>query len=410
MKAKQSSSPDKAVLLDRDGVTNVDHGNVGRPKDFRFAPATQPGRADFALWSPEMATPGGVQSYMWRLWEVLAAINETHGSRINGLSLMDTPESLAAWANPVTSRPIGSSGRKLRFMRRALGTAHSADCVIVGHLHLAPAAWLARRLGRIKRYVVVLHGIEAWKRGTLAQRFGLRHADTVVATTHYTAQTCAAVNGLPSHNFRVIPLCAEPVPAVPDPNFVLDGAFPVLFVGRLAQTEKYKGLETLMQAVSRLNDSKIPCKLHVIGDGDDRTHLHALAQSLGLSDSTIRFHGRVNDAALQAAYASAKVFAMPSAKEGFGIVFIEAMRHGVVCVGGAHGGTPEVFSDGITGCLVPYGDAVALAKCLQRLADDPELRDRLAKAGRQRFEEEFTFPIFLTRWSALIRANQRVAV
>lgn len=364
--------------------------------------ALAPKRAAFALWSPEMATPGGIQSYMWRLWEMLAATSETLGSRINGLSLMDKPESLAAWDNPVEARPTGASGRKLRFMRLGLGAAQSADCVVVGHMHLAPAAWLAKRLGRIRRYVVVLHGIEAWKRATLAQRFGLRHADVVVATTRYTAQTCAEVNGLPSQNFKVIPLCAEPTPAIPDPDFVLDGAFPILFVGRLAQTEKYKGLETLMQAVVRLIEAQVPCKLHVIGDGADRPRLQAVALSFGLTDNTIRFHGRVSDAVLQAAYASAKVFAMPSAKEGFGIVFLEAMRHGVVCIGGAHGGTPEVLQDGIEGYLVTHGDVETLAKRLATLASDTHARQAIAAAGRARFEADFRAPSFTRRWVTML--------
>lgn len=353
-----------------------------------------------------MATPGGVQSYMWRLWEMLAAVSEARGCRVTGLSLMDTRESLVAWPSPVPSRPSGASGRRLRFMRYALNTVHSADCVVVGHLHLAPAAWLAQRLGRINRYVVVLHGIEAWQRATLLQRHALRRASAVVATTHYTEQTCASVNGLPAQNFKVIPLCAEPVPAVPDPNFRLDGEFPVLFVGRLAKTEKYKGLETLMHAVARLNQAKIPNKLHVIGDGDDRTRLQTLALSLGLSDDTIQFHGRVNDARLQAAYASAKVFAMPSAKEGFGIVFLEAMRHSVASIGGAHGGTPEVFSNGVEGYLVPNGDVGTLAEHLQTLAGDEELRLRFAIAARQRFESRYTFKPFHQHWSALVNTAQ----
>lgn len=373
--------------------------------DNALVPTREPKRADFALWSTEMATPGGVQSYMWRLWEMLTTTSETHGSRIGGLSLMDKPESLAAWANPVQARPFGVSGSKTRFMRFALSKSHGADCAVVGHMHLAPAAWLARRLGRIKRYVVVLHGIEAWKRATLAQRFGLRHADVVVATTRYTAQTCAEANGLPSQNFKVIPLCAEPTSVMPDPSFVLDGAFPILFVGRLAQSEKYKGLETLMQSVACLFAAQVQCKLHVIGDGADRPRLQALAQALGLADNTIRFHGRVSDAVLQAAYASAKVFAMPSAKEGFGIVFLEAMRHGVACIGGAHGGTPEVLKDESEGFLVSYGDVSMLTQRLRELATDPALRQRLSAAGQRRFASDYTFDAFSKRWGDMLKLS-----
>ncbi|MBC7624989.1 MAG: glycosyltransferase family 4 protein [Aeromicrobium sp.] len=348
-----------------------------------------------------MASRGGVQSYMWRLWEMLAAIHETHDSQVTGLSLMDTPGALAAWANAAPFRPTGASGRKLGFMRRAFCERKGVDCVVVGHLHLAPVAWLAKLLRRINRYVVVLHGVEAWERGTWAQRMGLRYADAVVATTRYTAQTCAAVNQLTMQNFQVIPLCAEPAPTMPDPNFALDGDCPILFVGRLATNEKYKGLETLMGAISRIS-ANVPCKLHVIGDGDDRARLQALARTLGLSEDNVQFYGRVSDAVLQAAYLSAKVFAMPSAREGFGIVFLEAMRRAVPCIGGAHGGTPEVFRDGTEGFQVNYEDVATLSQRLQTLITDEKLHLRFAIAGQQRFGLEYTFTPFLQRWSALI--------
>ncbi|MBC7624905.1 MAG: asparagine synthase (glutamine-hydrolyzing) [Aeromicrobium sp.] len=380
------------------------HDSSHTPRDGNLQ---QTPRAAFSLWSPEMATRGGVQSYMWRLWETFSAVTEADGRRITGLSLMDEPRLLAAWANPVQYRPVALSGRKRFFARLALSTSHAAECVVVGHLHLAPLAWLSWRLGRIGRYVVVLHGIEAWKRAGLFERLALRQADAVVATTHYTARTCAVVNGLPEQNFKVIPLCLEPLPATPAPNFKLDGAFPILFVGRLSATERYKGLETLMHAVARLNEENIGGKLHVIGDGDDAARLQTIARSLGLSDDTICFHGTVSDAVLQAAYASAKVFAMPSAKEGFGIVFLEAMRHDVVCIGGAHGGMSEVFTDGVEGYLVPFGDIDLLTRRLITLGGDDATRHRLAQAGRRRFQSGYEFDVFAARWRSLLNSDRQ---
>ncbi|MDD2808212.1 glycosyltransferase family 4 protein [Rhodoferax sp.] len=359
------------------------------------APRTRPA---YALWAPEMATPGGVQSYMWRLWEVLTSMQGAETTLPVGLSLLDSTAQLAAWPNPTQPRPVGANGSRLNFVRMALGACR-AQCVVVGHLNQAPVALLAMLLGRIDRYVVVLHGIEAWHQQTFWRRLAMRYAHTVVATTHYTLQTCAAANSLPTSNFKVIPLCAEPNPAKPDPHFKLDGAFPILFVGRLAKSEQYKGLETLMQAVASLVGNHIPAKLHVVGDGDDRARLQALGRTIGLSTEHIQFHGRVSDAVLQAAYASAQVFAMPSAKEGFGIVFLEAMRHGVVCIGGAHGGTLEVFQDQIEGLLVRYGDVDNLLHGLESLLKNASLHHRLSTASQNRFESDYIFPVFSNRWA-----------
>jgi asparagine synthase (glutamine-hydrolysing) len=357
-------------------------------------------RARAALWSPEMATPGGIQSYMWRLWEMLEAAR-LPGPPPKAMSLMDATEALVAWDNPVQRRPIGARQSKLLFVKYALSAHGRAETVIVGHLHQAPVAWLARLVGNIDRYLVVLHGIEAWQRLSALQRVALRAADAVVATTEYTAKTCAKVNALPSRNFTVIPLCADPRPADPDQHFTLDGDFPILFVARLAASEKYKGLETLIDAIVVLVRKGIPATLHVIGDGDDRRRLEQFAENAGLSTQAF-FHGRLSDAQLQAAYASAKVFAMPSAKEGFGIVFLEAMRHGVACVGGAHGGTPEVLTDGKEGFLVRFGEVGELAHRLETLATDAATRARLAAAGRSRFEKDYSFHNFAGRWELLL--------
>ncbi|MDP3620171.1 MAG: asparagine synthase (glutamine-hydrolyzing) [Ramlibacter sp.] len=381
------------------GWATAVHGSFDAGK--REAPVSgKRQRTLVALWSPEMATPGGIQSYMWRLWEMLDAAR-LPGPPPNGISLMDSCEALTRWHNPVTRKPVGAAQSKVRFTQYALGSPGGATTVIVGHLHQAPVALLARMLGNIDRYLVVLHGIEAWQRLSWLQRAALRAADAVVATTHYTARTCASVNALPLKNFKVIPLCADPRPAQPDPHFALKGEFPILFVARLAASEQYKGLETLMAAVMRLVQQGIPAKLHVIGEGNDRRRLEGAAQQMGLT-SDIVFHGKVNDAELQAAYASAKVFAMPSAKEGFGIVFLEAMRHGVACVGGAHGGTPEVFTDGKEGYLVPYGEVGALAQRLERLATDESTRIMLSAAGKQRFDHDYSFDTFAAQWKSLV--------
>jgi asparagine synthase (glutamine-hydrolysing) len=388
------------------GWANVVHDAADTPGQ-RETGSVAHRRAATALWSPEMATPGGVQSYMWRLWEVLAAA-QLPGPPPKGMSLRDATEALAAWRSPVAGKPVGARRSKLRFTRYALGTVGSADTVIVGHLHHAPVALLARALGNVDRYLVVLHGIEAWHRLTLLQRIALKAADTVVATTEYTARTCATVNALPLHNFKVIPLCADPRPADPDPRFALDGGFPILFVARLAASEKYKGLETLIQAVAALQDKNIPAKLHVVGDGNDRRRLEEFARDAGLSNH-VSFHGKVSDAQLQSAYASAKVFAMPSAKEGFGIVFLEAMRHGVACVGGAHGGTPEVFKDEEEGLLVGYGQVGELTRRLELLATDDTTRARLAAAGKHRFENDYSFDAFALRWKALLVGARHIA-
>jgi glycosyltransferase involved in cell wall biosynthesis len=117
---------------------------------------------------------------------------------------------------------------------------------------------------------------------------------------------------------------------------------------------------------------------------------------LGISER-VRFEQDLTDGELAAAYRDADLFVLPSGQEGFGIVFLEAMKFGKPCIGGNVGGTPEVITDGETGLLVPFGDEAALTAALDRLIGDSELRERMGRAGRERLLNYFTFPRFKER-------------
>lgn len=353
----------------------------------------------YALWAPEMAAYGGVQSYMWRLWEMLQTVYDRKTSlEVKGITLKDSTEAIGSWPNAIIRRPSGAFGNRLRFVMSALSQKGRTDLVIVGHLNQSPVAWIAKRFGLIRDYVVVLHGIEAWRRAGLLERLALGAAHNIVATTRFTATICAEVNDLPPDKFAVLPLCAEPQPVPPDPNFKLDGEWPILFVARLSKSERYKGLETLIEAVGALKREGLPLKLHVIGEGDDRRYFEIYACTHLSQSDGVTFHGHVDGARLQAAYKSAKAFVMPSAKEGFGIVFLEAMRYSVPCIGATNGGTPEVFADGLEGLLVPFRQVESLKEQIRKLFGDRHFAKQIGQAAYHRFNRDYTFHAFVERW------------
>lgn len=72
------------------------------------------------------------------------------------------------------------------------------------------------------------------------------------------------------------------------------------------------------------------------------------------------------------------------------MALLEAMAAGLPVVATGVGGSPEVVVDGVTGLLVPPGDAAALADALTRLAQDPDLRHEMGAAGKQRVEAQFS--------------------
>jgi glycosyltransferase involved in cell wall biosynthesis len=95
------------------------------------------------------------------------------------------------------------------------------------------------------------------------------------------------------------------------------------------------------------------------------------------------------------------VFVLPSLWEGFGLVLLEAMAAGRPVVASAVGPIPEIVVDGVTGLLVPPGDAAALAAAITRLLTDPDLAAAFGRAGRARVEAEFGLDTMVARTQAL---------
>ncbi len=352
----------------------------------------------FQLIVTDMATHGGIQSYMRRLWEML---NDIQGAQLECISLNDTNEALSHWVPDTAGRVRGFSHSKLNFVLQQLLRKRSDTVAVVGHLHLAPVVLAAKLLGRIRGYIIILHGIEAWERHGWLNRFALRQSISNVATTQYTVNLNAKMNEISTEHYCVIPLCVEQDIALPTLGFKLDGEFPLLMVARLDTSEKYKGTEMVVDAIERLRNLGVPAHFNLVGDGDDRLRLEKYALEKGCSEN-VTFWGRLNDADLQAAYKSASIFVMPSKKEGFGIVFLEAMRHGVPCIGGNHGGTPEVIMEGIDGYLVEWGNVDVLTSRLTLLWRDQESRAALGKAAFHAYVNKYSYSAFLDNWRKLI--------
>lgn len=149
-----------------------------------------------------------------------------------------------------------------------------------------------------------------------------------------------------------------------------------------------KGIRFLIQAVAQLRPRHPEIRLVIAGDGFERPELEALADTLHVRDITT-FLGWVSNRDLPQYFRGCAVSAIPSLEEGFGIPAAEAMGCEAPVVATDAGGLPEVVEDGVTGFVVPKGNATALAGAIDRLLGDPALRARMGKAGRERAVARF---------------------
>jgi glycosyltransferase involved in cell wall biosynthesis len=173
----------------------------------------------------------------------------------------------------------------------------------------------------------------------------------------------------------------------------------------MSAAERYKGHDALLDLWPALLERRPDARLVIAGDGDDRSRLESRAQSLGVSHAVI-FVGRVTDARLNELYDECRFLVMPSRDEGFGLVFLEAMRAGKACIGG-RGAAAEIIEHDVTGLIVNPDNAgytTELAAAVERLFDEPDTCCRFGAAGRERFQSTFTDVRFRTR---LVQAMER---
>jgi glycogen(starch) synthase len=202
----------------------------------------------------------------------------------------------------------------------------------------------------------------------------LRRADAVTACSAFVMRDLEKLQDVQAPSY-VIPNGVEPsefTSATPEPDF--DPY--VLGIGRLVPQ---KGFDVLIDAFAA--DEVADLNLVIAGDGFERDDLRARATKRGV-DCRVHFVGAVDRPRIARLLRGARVFALPSRAEPFGIALLEAMAVGLPAVATAAGGIPEFARDGTNALLIQPDNAKALAGAISRLAFDPELRARVIAGGR----------------------------
>ena len=154
-------------------------------------------------------------------------------------------------------------------------------------------------------------------------------------------------------------------------------------VGTVGALAPHKAQAFLLRAAKKLAQERDDIRYIIVGEGELEAELKALARSMGVDD-IVTFAGFRRD--IGAVFAAMDVFVLSSVAEGLCTSILDAMASGVPVVATNVGGVPEIVVDGTCGLLVPPADPEALAQAINRLLDDPGLRGRLARGGRERVQ------------------------
>jgi glycosyltransferase involved in cell wall biosynthesis len=308
-------------------------------------------------------------------------------------------------------RAIYRLARLIRRERPAILHTHTAKAGAVGRL----AALLA---GTARPPIVVhtFHGhvLRGYFSAPLAYGFRrlesllARWTTALVAVSPQVRDDLVALGVAPASSFAVVRLGIEleqrvggGEPARAETRRLLgvsDDRFVVGWVGRMTAVKR---TEDLLRTLRRLVDLDVDAVLFLVGDGPNRDALEQKAHELGVARRCL-FVGYQDDVARF--YDAFDALLLPSANEGTPVSVIEALAAGRPVVATRVGGVPDVVRDGVDGFLADAGDTEALARRLSELAADPELRERMGAAGRERVVNRYAVERLVDDTDRLYRA------
>jgi glycosyltransferase involved in cell wall biosynthesis len=306
----------------------------------------------------------------------------------------------------------GFKGLRFLFVTRAVTKGIRSDLVILSHINLLFVAVIIKRLSPKTRIIVYAHGIEIWREiKTWKQKFLSRKCE-IWAVSEFTSGKLQDNHQIPAANITVIPNCLDPYLNIPKQfqkpvdvlnKYGLTADQPVLFtLTRLSSHELYKGYDIIIEALPLLiiEFPKLHYLLAGLADSQERARLTSMIEQLGLQKH-ITLTGFIPDEKLCVHFLLADVFVMPSLKEGFGIVFIEAAAYGCKIIAGNQDGSPQALLQGRLGTLIHPGEKETLIRAIIENLRRPRSHDA-SKVIQSLCLEYFNYEQYLKRVERLL--------
>ena len=356
---------------------------------------------------------GGIETFNRALIGALDQLAPQHNWTVQVLSLLDHEDLRGPerYLQSGSTSARGFSGNRAKFAFAATLASFGADIVIIGHANLTTLALVMSSPFQC----LIVHGIEVWKKLPRLQSLAIRRMDRILSVSAYTQREMMSRNSLTADRFMIFPNTLDPQPPSLQPKLDrnalgLPEGNMLLSVTRLASSERYKNIHSVIESLPSVLEHMPDTFYVIIGEGAERKTLEMLVRRRGL-ENKVFLPGTISNNLLPSYYENCDIFVLPSVREGFGIVFLEAMSHGKACIGARAGGVPEVIRDGVTGTLVdPSALATEIPESILRLLRDPALRMTLGANGRASLGSSFSFVRFRSRLEdVLCNRDQSIA-
>jgi glycosyltransferase involved in cell wall biosynthesis len=299
-------------------------------------------------------------------------------------ALHDNPSDAANNAYLPESDFSGHQNRLPSFILHCFRKLRLPSTIVLSHVNLLPVGVLLKCWSPRSKLVLFAHGIELWDNPGRINRMLLRWVDFYWAVSAFTAQRIQELYRIRPQQCLLLNNALDP--AISGPMALTEKRTarrtlglpadntPILFtLARLQSTERYKGYDQVIRAMAILKTVN-PELIYCIGgkyDEQEKISIEEVARQFGL-EKQVRLLGFVDDASVALWYRAADVYVMPSRREGFGLVFIEAMRFGLPVIAGDGDGSRDALLQGKLGQLVNPLDEQEIAEAIQRVLQHPE--------------------------------------
>ena len=287
---------------------------------------------------------------------------ENSDNKVKIFSMYDEPADVNELYFP-TAIFTGFGKSKVQFIAAAVKEGISNQLIILSHVNLLVVGYLVKLISPKTKVVLIAHGIEVWRVFPKWKKMMLNKYDLILPVSEFTKTRMMELYDIPEKKLTVLNNCLDPFLPLPlkakknDRLLQLYGINEndtVLFtLTRMAKGERYKGYDHVIQAVFELRHIKPSIKYLIVGkyDESEKARLDEIITSLSLQGNII-LTGFIPDDEIAVHFNLADIYIMPSQKEGFGIVFIEALYYGKPVIAGNIDGSVDALKNGIFGLLV----------------------------------------------------------
>ena len=325
---------------------------------------------------------GGIEKVCKVVCKAMGEINgDPSGGGLTVLSMYDKPADVDnKYINPLSF--TGFSEEKINFVRTAIAKGRKAKVTILSHINLLSVGFLIKLAAPKTKLILFAHGIEVWGPISAIRQVMLKKCDLILTVSQFTKERMMKELHLGGEKFVVLNNCLDPYLPLPvkkcdqkelQKKYGLKKDDIVLMtLTRLSSKELYKGYDSVLHSINNLKHKYPAIKYLVVGGYDEaeKSRLDGIIREYSLQNNVV-FTGYIPDDTLASHYSLADVYIMPSKKEGFGIVFIEAMYYGLPVIAGNKDGSADALCNGKLGMLVDPESQDEINAVIEKVIQQP---------------------------------------